>query len=82
MSSRIRRKEHLAALQNYTEDVCCILDTLGRKKLAKWLRDEFASNPAASALMSNYLQEGSTAEVAATELLSAIKRDKYTITDW
>ena len=82
MSSRITRREQLAALQDYTEDVCCILDKRGRGKLAKWLRHEFTSNPAASALMSSYLQGGSTAEVAATELLSAIKLDKYTITDW
>lgn len=82
MSARTRRKEYLAALQDYTEDVCCILDRRDREKLAKWLRDEFASNPAASALMSSYFEDGSSAEKAATELLSAIKRDKYTITDW
>ena len=53
MSARMRRKEYLAALQDYTEEVCCVLDTRDRKKLAKWLRKEFASNPAASSLMSS-----------------------------
>lgn len=82
MSSRIERKEQLQALQNYTEDVSCILDKRGRKKLSKWLRNEVINNPSARLLMASYFEDDYTPEKAATELLNAIKRDKYTITDW